>query len=120
MPLHEATAADALALLRAEIESLAGAAAAASIRTEPVRVETWGREPDEYSTEIWYEDRTFRVITCDGLVGVSGGPGRTLDWRPDFTLIDGEQIRAIVSALLSANEWVARQRANRPAPHHGD
>lgn len=111
--LHEATAADALALLRAEIENLAGAVAAASIRADPVRVEIAGREPNEYSTEIWYEDATFKVITCDGCVGISGGPGRGLDWWPDFTLIDGVQIRAVVSALLSAHEWVGRSSARR-------
>jgi len=110
MTLHEATAADALARLRAEIESLACAAAAATIRTTPLRVEISGREPNEYSTEIWYEDATFKVITCDGCVGLSGGAGRTLDWWPDFTLIDTEQIRAIVSALLSAHEWVIRHK----------
>jgi hypothetical protein len=114
MTLHEATAADALAVLRAEIEILAGAAAAASIRTDPVRVEISGREPNEYSTEIWYEDATFKVITCDGCVGVSGGPGRGLDWWPDFTLIDSVQIRAVVSALLSAHEWVVRHSAGGP------
>lgn len=115
MTLHEATAADALALLRAEIESLAGAAAAASIRTDPVRVEISGREPNEYSTEIWYEDATFKVITCDGSVGISGGPGRGLDWWPDFTLIDTAQIRGVVSGLLSAHNWLVRQAAGGPA-----
>ena len=63
MTLHEATAADALARLRTEIESLAGAAAAAAIRATPLRVETSGREPNEYSTEIWYEDASFKVIS---------------------------------------------------------
>lgn len=120
MTLHEATVVDALAVLRAEIERLAGAAAAASIRTEPLRVETWGRAPDEYSTEIWYEDSTFKVITCDGCVGVSGGPGRALDWWPDFALIEGGQIRAVVSALLSAHEWVLRHRTGREASVEGD
>lgn len=114
MTLHEATAADALALLRAEIESLATAAAAASIQNDPVRVEISGRAPNDYSTEIWYEDATFRVITCDGCVGVSGGPGRRLDWWPDFTLIDSTQIRGVVSALLSAHEWVNRHSAGAP------
>lgn len=116
MTLHEATAADALAHLRAEIESLAGAAAAASIRTQPVRVEISGRAPNEYSTEIWYEEATFKVITCDGCVGVSGGSGRTLDWWPDFTLIDTEQIRAVVSALLSAHEWAVRHPSSAHTP----
>ncbi|UHJ58802.1 hypothetical protein LT337_32375 (plasmid) [Mycolicibacterium fortuitum] len=106
MTLHEVTAADAaLATLRAEIERLAAVAAAATLRAKPLRVEVDGRHPDEYSTEFWYEDATFRVITCDGSVGISGGPGRGLDWRPDFTLIEGAQIRGIVSALLSAHEW---------------
>lgn len=120
MTLHEATAADALALLRAEIENLAGAAAVASIRTGPVRVEISGREPNEYSTEIWYEDKTFKVITCDGCVGISGGPGRGLDWWPDFTLIDTSQIRGVVSGLLSAHDWVARHAATGPEPGAGE
>lgn len=111
MTLHEATAADALAVLRAEIESLAASAATASLRTEPVRVEVWGRAPNEYTTEIWYEDDTFRVITCDGSVGIAGWPGRLLDWWPDFSIIEGPQIRAVVSALLSAREWIRRQSA---------
>ncbi len=111
MTLHEATAADALAFLRAEIESLAASAAVASLRTEPVRVEVWGRPPDEYSVQMWYEDDTFRVITCDGSIGIAGGPGRLLDWWPDFALVEGPQIRAIVSALLSAQEWVNRTAA---------
>jgi len=111
MTLHEATAADALAFLRAEIESLAVSAAVASLRTEPVRIEVWGRPPDEYSVQIWYEDNTFRVITCDGSIGIAGGPGRLLDWWPDFALVEGPQIRAIVSALLSAHEWVNRSAA---------
>lgn len=94
MTLHEVTAADAaLATLRAEIERLATVAAAATLRAKPLRVEVDGRHPNEYSTEFWYEDATFRVITCDGSVGISGGPGRGLDWRPDFTLIEGAQIR---------------------------
>ena len=114
MTLHEATAADALAILRAEIENLAAAAATASLRTEPVRVEVWGRPPNEYNTEIWYEDNTFRVITCDGSVGIAGGPGRLLDWWPDFAVVDGAQIRAIVSALLSAHQWISRQSAAAP------
>lgn len=113
MSLHEATAADALATLRTEIESLAAAAAAASLRAEPVRVEVWGRPPNEYSVEIWYEDATFRVITCDGEVGIAGGQGRMLDWWPDFSLIEGAQIRGVVSALLSAHEWVNLQAARR-------
>lgn len=113
MTLHEATAADALATLRAEIESLAATAAAATIRDNPVRVETWGRPPNEYSTEIWYEDNTFKVITCDGAVGLSGGPGRQLDWWPDFTVIEPEQMREIVSALLSAHEWAVRHPARQ-------
>lgn len=120
MTLHEATAADALALLRAEIESLAGAVAAASIRTDPVRVEISGREPNEYSTEIWFEDPTFKVITCDGVVGISGGPGRGLDWWPDFTLIDTAQIRGIVSGLLSAHHWVVRHSAGGLAPESSE
>lgn len=114
MSLHEATAADALATLRTEIESLAAAAATASLRTEPVRVEVWGRPPHEYSVEVWYEDATFRVITSDGEVGVAGGLGRMLDWWPDFSLIEGTQIRGVVSALLSAHEWVNRQPARPP------
>lgn len=112
MSLHEATAADALAVLRAEIESLAASAATASLRTDPVRVEVWGRAPNEYTTEVWYEDDTFRVITCDGSVGIAGGPGRLLDWWPDFAIIEGPQIRAVVSALLSAHEWIRRQSAD--------
>ena len=111
MRLHEATAADALATLRAEIESLAASAAAASLRTEPERVEVWGRPPNEYTMEVWYEDHTFRVITCDGEVAVAGGKGRMLDWWPDFSIIEGTQIRGVVSALLSAHEWVNRQPA---------
>lgn len=117
MTLHEATAADALAVLRAEIECLAGAAAAATIRTNPLRVEISGREPNEYSTEIWYEDCTFKVITSDGCIGISGGPGRGLDWWPDFTLIDTNQIRGVVSGLLSAHQWVLRHSAGGPAPN---
>lgn len=111
MTLHEATAADALATLRAEIERLAGAASAASLQTRPLRVEVSGRPPNEYSTEIWYEDATFKVITCDGFVGISGGPGRTLDWWPDFSIVEGSQIRAIVSALLSAHDWASHHPA---------
>lgn len=104
--LHEATAADAaLAILRSEIERLAATAAAASLRTKPLRVEKAGWHPNEYSIEIWYEDTTFKVITCDGSVGLSGGPGRLLDWWPDFTVVEGVQIREIVSALLSAHNW---------------
>lgn len=107
MTLHEATAADALATIRAEIERLAGQAAVASLRTKPLRVEVSGRPPNEYSIEFWYEDATFRVITCDGSVGISGGPGRELDWWPDFSVVEGAQIRAIVFALLSAHEWAS-------------
>lgn len=114
MTLHEATAADhALATLRAEIERLAVTAAAATIRTKPLRVEISGRPPNEYSTEFCYEDSTFRVITCDGSVGLSGGPGRGLDWWPDFTVVEPEQMREIVSALLSAHEWAVRHPARQ-------
>jgi hypothetical protein len=88
--LHEATAADA---------------ALAILRTEPLRVEMAGRHPNEYSIEIWYEETTFKEITCDGSVGISGGPGRLLDWWPDFAVVEGAQIREIVSALLSAHNW---------------
>ncbi|MFV8227360.1 hypothetical protein [Mycolicibacterium fortuitum] len=117
MTLHEATSADAaLATLRAEIERLAAAAAAATIRTKPLRVEISGRHPNEYSTEIWYEDSTFRVITCDGSVGLAGGRGRGLDWWPDFNVIEPEQMREIVSALLSAHEWAV----SHPARHIDD
>lgn len=101
---------DALATLRAEIERLA-VVAAASLRSRPLRVERWGCPGNEYSVEFWYEDATFRVVTCDGSVGISGGPGRQLDWWPDFSVVEGAQLRAIVSALLSAHEWAVSHPA---------
>lgn len=113
--MREVTAEDALATLRAEIERLAASAAAASLQDTPSRVEIGGRLPNEYSIEIWYEDATFKVITCDGSVGISGGPGRGLDWWPDFSVVEGPQIRAIVSALLSAHEWTISHPARSDA-----
>lgn len=109
--LHEATPTDALAVLRAELERLAARSAAVTIRTEPVRVEVNGRAPNEYSTEIWYEGRTFRVISCDGSVGLAAGPGRALDWWPDFDVVELNEIREIVAALLSAHDFIVHTRA---------
>jgi hypothetical protein len=79
-----------------------------------VRVEIADRELNEYGTEIWYEDRTFKVITCDGSVGISGGRGRGLDWWPDFRHIHSVQIAAVVAALLSAYEWAVRHPGGGP------
>lgn len=116
--LHEANdASAALAALRDEIESLAGAAAAVSVQAQPLRVEVGGRSPNEYTTEFWYEDSTFKVISCDGSVGIAGGRGRELDWWPDFTVVGTEQIRGIVAGLLSAHQWVLEHPARQhPRP----
>ncbi|WP_293003342.1 hypothetical protein [Mycobacterium sp.] len=104
----------ALAILRAEIERLAAAAAAVTISTKPIRIEMSGRPPNEYSTEIWYEGNTFRVISCDGYVGLAAGPGRSLDWWPDFQVVEQNEVREIVAAMLSAHEFIVR-RQEEPA-----